>query len=85
MLGLADTPQLASSVDGIVYIVQANESTFRSVGQALSRLRATQSKILGVIVTKLDHRNESYSYGYGRGYGYGYGYNYGAETGAAKT
>jgi len=83
VLGLADTPQLASSVDGIVYIVQANESTFRSVGQALSRLRATQSKILGVIVTKLDHRNESYSYGYGRGYGYGY--NYGAETGAANT
>lgn len=83
VLGLADTPQLANAVDGIVYIVQANESTFRSVGQALSRLRATQSKILGVIVTKLDRRNESYSYGYGSGYGYGY--SYGAEPGAASS
>ena len=70
MLGLADTPQLANSVDAIVYVVQANASTFRSVKQALTRLRATNGKILGALVTKLDKRNESYSYGYGYGYGY---------------
>ena len=83
VLGLADTPQLARAVDGIVYIVQANESTFRSVAQSLSRLRATHSKLLGVIVTKLDQRNESYAYGYG--YGYGYGYSYGSEPGTGKS
>ncbi|GAB5508560.1 MAG: hypothetical protein Rhirs2KO_37230 [Rhizobiaceae bacterium] len=81
VLGLADTPQVASSADGIVYIVQANVSTFRSVGQALSRLRASRDKILGVVVTKLDKRNESYSYGYG--YGYGYGYSYGEKPGSS--
>tara|TARA_B100000678_G_scaffold291096_2_gene306210 strand:+ start:877 stop:3027 length:2151 start_codon:yes stop_codon:yes gene_type:complete len=70
VLGLADTPQLANSVDAIVYVVQANASTFRSVKQALTRLRATNGKILGALVTKLDKRNESYSYGYGYGYGY---------------
>lgn len=76
VLGLADTPQVASAADGIVYVVQANVSTFRSVGQALSRLRASRDKILGVVVTKLDKRNESYAYGYG----YGYGYSYGGEA-----
>lgn len=72
ILGLADTPQLARAVDSMVYIVQANASTFRSVKQAMSRLRATQDKLLGVIVTKLDERNQSYAYGYGYGYGYSY-------------
>ncbi len=73
ILGLADTPQLANSVDAIVYVVQANSSTFRSIKQALTRLRMSRNKIVGVLVTKLDRRNESYSYGYGYGYGYSYG------------
>ncbi|MBB3034373.1 GumC family protein [Alteriqipengyuania lutimaris] len=79
ILGLADTPQLADAADAIVYVVQANASTFRSITQALTRLRATQGKILGVVVTKLDKRNESYSYGYG----YGYGYDYDSKGGTA--
>lgn len=73
VLGLADTPQLAGAADAIVYIVQANASSFHAISQAMSRLRATHSKILGAIVTKLDQRNESYGYGNGYGYGYSYG------------
>ena len=72
MLGLADTPQIADAVDAIVYVVQANGSTFRSVRQAVQRLRASHGKLLGAVVTKLDYRNESYAYGYKYGYGYDY-------------
>ncbi|MAK99198.1 MAG: hypothetical protein CL807_01730 [Citromicrobium sp.] len=72
LLGLADTPQIADAVDAIVYVVQANGSTFRSVRQAVQRLRASHGKLLGAVVTKLDYRNESYAYGYKYGYGYDY-------------
>ena len=36
---------------------------------AIKRIQASHSHILGVILTKLDKRNAAYGYGYGYGYG----------------
>ncbi|MDF1835980.1 MAG: polysaccharide biosynthesis tyrosine autokinase, partial [Alteraurantiacibacter sp. bin_em_oilr2.035] len=75
ILGLADAVQLSRSVDGVVFAIQANAGTNRSVRRALGRLLDADAQVLGAIVTKLDQRNAAYGYGYK----YGYGYSYGSE------
>ena len=72
VLGIADAPELARAVDGVIFVVQANAAKRRAIGQALNRIRAGSSTLIGGIVTKLDRRNDTY--GYGGRYGYGYGY-----------
>ena len=73
VLGLADAPELARSVDALAYVIQANAGSHRTVRLALQRLRAAGAPITGAIVTQLDYRNEAYGYGYGYGYGHSYG------------
>ncbi|MGB3740203.1 MAG: hypothetical protein WA948_12730, partial [Pontixanthobacter sp.] len=73
VLGLADAPELARSVDALAYVIQANAGSHRTVRLALQRLRAANAPITGAIVTQLDYRNEAYGYGYGYGYGHSYG------------
>lgn len=73
VLGLADAPMIASSVAGVVFVVEANEGKWRYIEGALSRLQEANAEIFGVTVTKLDSRNQLYGYGQGYGYGYGYG------------
>ena len=73
VLGLADAPMVASSIGGVIFIVEANEGKWRYIEGALSRLREANARVIGVAVTKLDSRNQLYGYGEGYGYGYGYG------------
>jgi succinoglycan biosynthesis transport protein ExoP len=73
VLGLADALEIASVVDGVVFVVEANSGKIRTIQQALSRLETSGARIFGAIVTKLDDRNLSYGYGYGYGYGHSYG------------
>ncbi|MBY6016099.1 polysaccharide biosynthesis tyrosine autokinase [Qipengyuania gaetbuli] len=73
VLGLADAPLIASAVEGVVMVVEANRGKVRMIAQALDRLERGGGKIFGAVVTKLDERNQSYGYGYGYGYGYSYG------------
>lgn len=73
VMGLADSPLIASKVEGVVFVVEAH-STGKSVARvALSRLRASQAHLLGVIATKFNTKRAHYGYGYDYGYGYGYG------------
>lgn len=73
VLGIADIPLLAGTVEGVLYTIEANGPKVRAIRSALQRLRSARANIFGAIVTKLDQRNASYGYGDGYGYGYGYG------------
>lgn len=73
VLGLADALELASAVDGVVFVIEANSGKVRTIQQALGRLETSGARIFGAVVTKLDERNINYGYGYGYGYGHSYG------------
>lgn len=77
VIGLADAPLIASSLHGVLIVIEANQGKWRFVEAAIERLEQAHAKILGAVVTKLDDRNSSY--GYGKGYGYGYGYGEGKQ------
>ena len=79
VLGLADAPLIASAVDGVVYVIEANTGKIRMIAQSLDRLELGGGKVFGAIVTKLDQRNQTYGYGYGYGYGFSYGEKAGTD------
>ena len=69
ILGLADAPLLSRSVEGCAFVVEAESAPVRGLRSALARLHQAQSRIYGVIVTRLKQRRAGYGYGYGYGYG----------------
>ncbi|MFN2099294.1 GumC family protein [Altererythrobacter sp. MF3-039] len=73
LLGLADGPLLARSVEGVVYNIEANGLRIRAISAGLRRLRFVDANIFGAIVTKLTSHNAAYGYGDTYGYGYKYG------------
>lgn len=81
VLGLVDAPMIGTALDGIVLVIEANEGKWRFIERAVQRLRQSNSRILGAVVTKLDVRNSNYGYGEG----YGYGYNYGSNEEASSS
>ena len=79
LLGLADAPLIGSQVEGVVFVVQAHSSQKNMAQIAISRLRAANVSILGVVLTKFDLRKADY------GYSYSYGYSYGNEDASGKN
>jgi capsular exopolysaccharide synthesis family protein len=75
VLGLADTPLLASAVAATVFVAGAGEARVQPVFGALKRLQFARSSIIGTVVTKFEAK--------GAGYGYDYGYGYGRVGGKA--
>lgn len=71
ILGLADAPLLAKTVEGCVFVVEAEGVAVRGLRAALGRLQTVQARVIGVVLTKLSHRQAGYGYGYGYGYEYG--------------
>lgn len=71
VLGLADAPTLVSDVGSTVFVVEANRVHGRQATNALGRLRATNARILGVLLTKFDAKAIGY---YSSSYGYVYNY-----------
>ena len=69
VLGLSDAPQLGTSVEGIVYVIQANSTPFRAVKNSIERLRKGSNEIYGAILTKAGQADDAYEYAYGYGYG----------------
>jgi succinoglycan biosynthesis transport protein ExoP len=70
VMGLADSPLLASVTGGVVFVVAAGETKRDVAKVALRRLRLGNTRLLGAVVTKFDMRKA----GYGDGYGYSYSY-----------
>ena len=72
-LGLADSPLLAAAAGNVLFVVESGKTRTRAAIEALNRLEATGTHVLGATLTKAA---SSGGYGYSR-YGYGYGYGYG--------
>jgi len=72
VLGLADAVEIGRLAGGVIYAMQANETSIYAIRNALARLRQPDVNIIGALVTQVDYRNDEY--GYGSKYGYGYSY-----------
>jgi capsular exopolysaccharide synthesis family protein len=79
VLGLTDAPLLARAVEGCVYVIEADGVPVRGIREALNRLRQADSRIFGVVLTKVETAQAGY------GYGYGYGYEYGKSADEGRT
>ncbi len=74
-LGLADSPLLAAAAGNVLFVVESGRTRTRAAIEALNRLEATGTHILGASLTKSGGSGGTYGYGrYGYGYGYGYGH-----------
>lgn len=71
VLGLADIPLLANSVEGVIYTVEAGGVKLRAIASAIERVRSSRAHIFGGIVTKVQSQYSGYGYGYAYQYAYG--------------
>jgi capsular exopolysaccharide synthesis family protein len=74
MLGLADAALLSAAAGAVIFVVESGKTRTRGAIEALNRLEATGTHILGALLTKASEGGGSYGYGH---YGYGYGYGRG--------
>jgi capsular exopolysaccharide synthesis family protein len=69
VLGLADAPMLASSAEGTLMVIEAGAIRRAAALAAVNRLRASEARLMGGILTKFNALKVGYGYGYGYGYG----------------
>jgi polysaccharide biosynthesis transport protein len=81
-IGLADAPLLAAAAGNVLFVVEAGKTRTRAAIEALNRLEATGTHIVGATLSKSQENGSGYGYA---GYGYGYGYGYGAKGRIKKT
>jgi succinoglycan biosynthesis transport protein ExoP len=73
VMGLADAQLIGSKVEGVIYVVEF-QNTQKSMAQvAIGRLTAANIHIAGAVLSKFDPKRAHFGYGYDYGYGYGYG------------
>lgn len=68
VLGLADALQVGSRVEGMLMIIEANDTRFANLRTALKRLRDSRVHLFGAVLSKFDAAR----FGYGEYYGYYY-------------
>jgi capsular exopolysaccharide synthesis family protein len=73
VLGLADAPLVSTSVEGIVYVIEATRNTVRSVQSAMTRVQQGGTPVLGAVLSRFDPGKSGYSYEYRYTYNYSYG------------
>lgn len=73
VIGLADSLIVSSLADGLIYVVEAHRTRVGEAVAALHRLRSTNTRVLGVLLTKFQSDRSAFNYDYGYEYGYGYG------------
>lgn len=71
VMGLADTPLIASYVEGCIFVVEAHKTRAAMAQLALNRLQSSAGRVLGGLLTKFDSKRADYGYGYDYDYGYG--------------
>ncbi|MDI6623114.1 MAG: polysaccharide biosynthesis tyrosine autokinase [Brevundimonas sp.] len=74
VLGFADSPLLAASVSGVVFVVESRGTRRGQARGALRRLKVGHAHLVGVVLTKFSTKSTSYG-----GYDYAYDYKYGSE------
>ncbi len=80
VLGFADSPLLAASVGGVMFVVESRGTRRGQARGALRRLKVGRAHLLGAVLTKFSTKSASYG-----GYDYAYDYKYGSEAGATET
>ena len=74
VLGFADSPVLAASVGGVLFVLESRGTRRGQARGALRRLKMGRARLLGAVLTKFNAKTTTYG-----GYDYAYDYNYGAE------
>ncbi len=62
LLAMADTPVLASVVEGVVLVLSADSTTRPSVMRALDQLHSVGGKVVGVVLNRVNLERNSYYY-----------------------
>ena len=68
VLGLADAPLLGAVCRGTLMVVESGKTRTKAAIDAVNRLKASGSHLVGAVLTKF--KPQSHGYGYGYGYGY---------------
>jgi capsular exopolysaccharide synthesis family protein len=64
ILGLADTPLIASKAMGTLMCVESGKTRTRAASEALSRLIQADANVVGAVLTRYKHDASGYGYGY---------------------
>lgn len=72
VLGFADAPLLAATMEGTVFVLESRGTRRGQARGALRRLQVGSAKLLGVVLTKFNSKATSYGQ-----YDYSYDYHYG--------
>lgn len=75
VLGFADSPLLAATVGGVLFVLESRGTRRGQARGALRRLKMGRARLLGAVLTKFNAKAATYG-----GYDYAYDYNYGAES-----
>lgn len=67
VMGLADSPLLATQVQATILVVAAHETRRSVVKVALRRLQMARANMIGALLSKFDVKQTGYGYGYGYG------------------
>jgi capsular exopolysaccharide synthesis family protein len=68
VLGLADAPLLGGVCRATLLVIESGKTRTKAANDAISRLRAAGTNIVGAVLTKFQARSHGYGYGYGYGY-----------------
>lgn len=68
VLGLADAPLLGAVCRGTLMVIESGKTRTKAAMDAVNRLKASGSHIVGAVLTKFKHQSHGYGYGYGYGY-----------------
>ena len=71
VMGIADSPLLAHVGDSTLLIIQSAGTRIRDAQNAIKRLLAARTRLLGVVLTKYDAKQAGYGYQYEGYYAYG--------------
>lgn len=71
ILAITDAGVVSSLVDGVIFTIQAWRTQREAVLRSQSLLLSAHAKILGFILTNMEHFGPKYLYHYGYGYQYG--------------
>ena len=70
ILGLADTPLLSSSANGVLMVIESGKTRTRAAVEALGRIRQAGANVVGAVLTRYKHDAMGYGYAY-EAYRYG--------------
>lgn len=79
ILAITDAGIISTLVDGVIFVVQSWRTQREAVLRSQSLLLSAQAKILGFILTNVEHFGPKYLYHYGYGYQYG-NYHYAEDN-----